>query len=296
VTKEKEANMTTATLSRYDIDVEDVEYLRHGDKPLLARIYKPRGTGPFPLIVDLHGGAWCNKDRTSDAGTDEPLARSGVTVVSLDFRMPPDAGYPASLQDVNYAIRWCKARAAELKTRPDMIGILGVSSGGHQAMLTALRPKDPRYSTLPLPGGTFDAAVRCAVMCWPVIDPLGRYQYAKENQNGPLKKQADNWVQCHDLYWQRGEADMEEANPTRLLERGEKVPLPPVIYIQGAADVAHPVPNRERFIANYRKAGGRVELHLFEGMGEAFITNDPNSPQARAAVEKIIEFVHREIR
>jgi len=90
-------------------------------------------------------------------------------------------------------------------------------------------------------------------------------------------------------------ADMEEANPTRLLERGEKVPLPPVIYIQGAADVAHPVPNRERFIANYRKAGGRVELHLFEGMGEAFITNDPNSPQARSAVEKIIEFVHREI-
>ncbi len=292
--------MTTAIATQYEIDVEDVEYLRHGDKPLLARIYKPRGTGPFPLIVDLHGGAWCNKDRTSDAGTDEPLAKSGVTVVSLDFRMPPDAGYPASLQDVNYAIRWCKARAGELKTRPDLIGILGVSSGGHQAMLTALRPNDPRYSALPLPDTAVssaapDASVRCAVMCWPVIDPLGRYQYAKSSQSGPLKKQADNWVQCHDQYWRDGEAAMAEGNPTLLLERGEKTPLPPVIYIQGTADVAHPVPNRERFIANYRKAGGRVELHLFEGMGEAFITNDPDSAQARSAVEKIIEFVHREI-
>jgi hypothetical protein len=105
--------MTTAVLSRYEIDVEDVEYLRHDNKSLLARIYKPRGAGPFPLIVDLHGGAWCKKDRTADAGTDEPLARSGVVVVALDFRMPPDAGYPASLADINYAIRWCKARAAD---------------------------------------------------------------------------------------------------------------------------------------------------------------------------------------
>ena len=46
----------------YDIDVEDVEYLRHGDKPLLARLFKPKGAGPFPLMVDLHGGAWCNGD------------------------------------------------------------------------------------------------------------------------------------------------------------------------------------------------------------------------------------------
>src|SRR4249920_1770716 len=97
---EMEQAMTTATLTRYEIDVEDVEYIRHGNKPLLARVYKPRGTGPFPLIIDLHGGAWCSKDRTSDAGTDEPLARSGVVVASLDFRMPPEAGYPASLADI----------------------------------------------------------------------------------------------------------------------------------------------------------------------------------------------------
>jgi acetyl esterase len=287
--------MNTATLTRHEIDVEDVEYLRHGDKPLLARVYKPRGAGPFPLIIDLHGGAWCNKDRTSDAGTDEPLAKSGVTVVSLDFRMPPQAGYPASLQDVNYAIRWCKARAQELKTRPDMIGILGVSSGGHQAMLTAMRPADPRYGALPLQGKAADATVRAVVLCWPVIDPLGRYQYAKTNQNGSIKKQADNWVQCHDQYWAASEAAMEEANPTRLLERGEKTPLPPVIYLQGTADVAHPVEYRDRFIANYRKAGGKVELHLFEGMGEAFITTDATSPAAKSAIEKIIEFVHRAI-
>jgi acetyl esterase/lipase len=291
--------MTTTELASHAIDVSDIEYLRHGDKALLARVYRPRGTGPFPIIVDLHGGAWCKKDRMSDAGTDEPLAKSGVIVVALDFRMPPDAGYPASLIDVNYAIRWCKAHAAEWGGRADRVGILGVSSGGHQAMLAAMRPNDARYAALPLPGKqAFDAGIHCAVMCWPVIDPLGRYRYAKAAQAGAdakLKKAADEWVACHDKYW-GSEAAMAEGNPTQALVRGEKVELPPVVYIQGLADIAHPKPNREQFIASYRKAGGRVELHTFEGVGEAFITTDPNSQAARDAIDKIIEFVHREMR
>jgi len=290
--------MTTAELTTYAIDVTDIEYLRHGDKPLLARLYKPRGTGPFPIIVDLHGGAWCKKDRMSDAGTDEPLAKSGVIVVALDFRMPPDAGYPASLADVNYAIRWCKAHAAEWNGRADRVGVLGVSSGGHQAMLAAMRPADMRYAALPLAGkSAVDAKVHCAVMCWPVIDPLGRYQYAKAAQKGndeKLKKSADEWVICHDKYW-GSEAAMTEGNPTLALERGEKTDLPPVLYLQGTADIAHPKPNRDQFIASYRKAGGRVDLHLFEGVGEAFITNDPTSQAARDAIDRIVEFVHREM-
>ena len=289
--------MTADVMTRYEIDVEDVEYLRHGDKQLLARIYKPRGAGPFPLVIDLHGGAWCAKDRTSDAGTDEPLARSGVVVVALDFRMPPEAKYPASLADINYAIRWCKARAAELRSRANKVGILGVSSGGHQAMLAAMRPQDSRYAAVKLTGNAaIDASLRAVVLCWPVIDPLGRYTYAKDlKARGEHLKQSENWVACHDKYWS-DEAEMTEGNPTLALERGEAVQMPPVLYIQGTADLAHPKPNRERFIASYRKAGGQVELHLFEGVGEAFITNDPNSPQAHEAIEKIIEFVHRELR
>lgn len=282
----------------FEIDVKDVEYLRHGDQPLLARVYVPRGDGPFPLVIDLHGGAWCNKDRTSDEGTDKPLAQSGVVVASLDFRMPPAARYPASLQDVNYAVRWFKLHAREFKINPQRVGILGVSSGGHQAMLTALRPRDGVFATLPLANATaIDASVQCAIMCWPVIDPLGRYEYAKKHltsKDATLRKQAENWTACHDKYWP-SLADMAEANPLRVIQRGEPVDMPPVIYIQGTADVAHPAPMREAFIRDYKKAGGRVEQHLFKGVGEAFITTDPDSPQAHAAIAKIIDYVQREL-
>lgn len=282
----------------YEVDAQDVEFLRHGPKPLMARLFKPRGTGPFPLLVDLHGGAWCRGDRLNDTAINEPVAASGVVVAALDFRMPPDAGYPASLADINYAIRWLKTRAKELGTRPDGVGILGVSSGAHQAMLLAMRPRDPRYAAIALPVGaaTVDASVRCVVLCWPVIDPLARYRYAKKLKEGgtPYPDVVDRVLPAHDEYWRTEEA-MAEGNPVLALERGERVELPPALYLQGTRDVAHPRADLDRFVAQYRKAGGRVDLELFDGETEGFINKNPDSPAARRAIDAIIEFVHKEL-
>jgi acetyl esterase len=290
--------MTFEAPTTYEIEVADVEYVRHGEKALLARLFKPRGRGPFPLIVELHGGAWCHGDRLNDTLINEALAKTGVLVMALDFRMPPEAPYPASLADINYAIRWLKTRAADMGGRSDLVGVLGVSSGGHQGMLAAMRPRDPRYSALPLSGGAaFDASLRFAVMCWPVIDPLGRYHYAKRLKEGgkPYPDLVDQVLPCHDQYWQT-EAAMAEGSPVLALERGERVELPPVLYLQGTRDVAHPRPDLERFVAQYRKAGGQVELELFDGEGQAFITRNPSSPNAGKAIERIIEFVHKQVR
>ena len=280
----------------YELDVEDVEYVRHGDRPLLARLFTPRGTGPFPLIIQLHGGAWCRGDRLNDTLVNEQLAKSGLVVAALDFRMPPEAPYPASLADINYAIRWLKARAAQLRSRPDRVGILGGSSGAHQAMLAAMRPHDPRYSTLLLPSGAVpvDASVTGVVLCWPVIDPLGRYQYAKTLIESGKPYPVEEVLSCHHQYWQTEEA-MAEGSPLRAMERGERVDLPPVLCIQGTLDVVHPRIHLDQFVMQYRKAGGQITLELFEGEAEVFITRNQSSLAAVRAVEKIIEFFHKEM-
>jgi acetyl esterase/lipase len=284
---------------RHDIEIQDVEYRRHDGVPLLARLYRPQGAGPFPIMVELHGGAWCRLDRLADAVIHEPLARSGVIVAALDFRQPPVAPYPASLQDIHYAIRWLKARAAELGSRPDLVGSMGNSSGGHQAMLLAMRPFDPRYAALPDPPGApaLDATVRCVVMTSPVIDPLGRYHYARQLKAGgpPYPPVVDEVLPCHDAYWQ-SEAAMADGCPALALERGEPVQLPPVLYLQGTEDVAHPRPHLDRFVAAYRKAGGLVDLELFDGEGQGFIMRKPGSPASNRAIELIIEFVHKQMR
>jgi len=281
----------------YAIEVADVEYLRHDGQPLLARLFKPQGAGPFPTVVEVHGGAWCLMDRTHDAPVNEPLARSGVIVVALDFRVPPVAPYPASMADINYGIRWAKRHVRELGGRPDWIGLMGSSSGGHQAMLAAMRPDDSRYCSIALKteGPQVDATVNCVVMLWPVIDPLGRYQYAKELKAAgkPYPEVVDLVLPLHDKYW-KDEAEMAEGNPTRALERGERAMLPPALYIQGTRDVAHPRPHLERFVAAYRKAGGRLELELFDDVAEGFIVRQPAAPASAQAIEKIIAFVHRQ--
>src|SRR5438067_12382490 len=136
--------------TRPEIRVEDVEYQRQGGKALLARVYRPAGTGPFPAVVQVHGGAWTSKDRTDNDFISRAFAESGILVASLDFRMPPEAPYPASLADINLGIRWLKARARTYGSRPDWVGIFGTSSGGHQVVLAAMRPGDPPYAALPV--------------------------------------------------------------------------------------------------------------------------------------------------
>jgi acetyl esterase/lipase len=282
-----------------DFAVEDVEYLRHGATPLVMRLYRPRGAGPFPLMVELHGGAWCRSDRLADKVIHEALAKSGVVVAAPDWRQPPVAPYPASFQDIHYAIRWLKARAPELGSRPDLVGSMGNSSGGHQAMLLAMRPFDPRYRALPLPAGApaVDATVRCVILTSPVIDPLGRYRYAKElkAKGQPYPALVDEVIPCHDAYWGT-EAAMAEGSPALALEKGEPVELPPILYLQGADDLAHPRPHLDRFVAAYRKAGGVVELELFPGEGQGFIMRKVGAPASNRALEMIVEFVHKQIR
>src|SRR3972149_7980520 len=92
--------------NRNEIKVWDVEFRRDPVRTLMARIYQPQGDGPFPALLDLHGGAWNNQDRTANAPMDESFARSGLLVVAIDMRRAPEAPDPASGQDANYGGRW----------------------------------------------------------------------------------------------------------------------------------------------------------------------------------------------
>src|SRR3974377_824667 len=130
---------------------EDLEYLRpEGGAPLLARYYRPEGTGPFPAVLEVHGGAWTSGDRLNNVAIGEHLAGHGIVLLSIAFRMPPAVRYPETVADINFGIRYLKANAERFATRSELVGGLGTSSGGHLLLLNALRPRDPRYAPIPL--------------------------------------------------------------------------------------------------------------------------------------------------
>jgi acetyl esterase/lipase len=289
--------MTTAVLEAKttQFDVDEVEYLRHGAKPLLATIYKPRGAGPFPALVECHGGAWCQSDRMTEKLRHQYMASHGIVSVALDFRSGNEDPYPASVQDINYAVRWTKLHARELKTRPDLVGLSGQSSGGHLAMLVAMRPHDPRYAAIALPAGSpaHDATVRCVIMSWPVINPFSRYRMAK-------REKLDSIIARHDSYW-RTEDAMAEGNPTMALERGEKVLTPPAVWYQSHGDKVHDYRDPEspfdgnepqRFCANYRKAGGSIDLVYIDMVRQA---GSPDLSKAGDMFDRMVAFVGRHV-
>ena len=138
--------------AKFEIKVSEVEFRRNAaGRMLMARIYQPDGAGPFPTMLDLHGGAWNGKDRLAEEPMDRALAASGVLVVAIDMTLAPEAPYPACVQDANYGVRWLKWKAPSWGGDPSKMGVYGSSSGGHVAELLSMRPRDARYNAIALP-------------------------------------------------------------------------------------------------------------------------------------------------
>jgi acetyl esterase len=273
--------------SHFEIKTWDVEFRRAPKRTLMARIYQPQGAGPFPVLLDLHGGAWNNKDRTANTMMDESLARTGILVVAIDLTRAPEAPYPASVQDANYGVRWLKFKAREWNGDAATIGALGSSSGGHEVELLALRPNDPRYNAIKLAEAPhLDATVNYIATRSPVSNPYERYLNAE-------RLGRDEMMQNSKSYFNPWET-IHEANPQEILDRGEKVTLPPLLIMQGELDDNVRPAVQEKFANSYRSAGGDCQYELFAGCEHLWI-DEPGLMTDRAH-EMVKSFIAKQLR
>src|SRR5207302_8548979 len=176
--------------AKVELTVSEVEMRRNSaGRMLMARIYRPKGAGPFPTVLDLHGGAWNAKDRHAEEPMNRSLASSGLLVVAIDMTLASEAPYPACVQDANYGVRWLKSKAASWNGDPSKLGIYGSSSGGHVAELLVMRPHDSRYNAIPLAAApNVDATVAYAAMRSPVSNTFARYENAVRRGNESMIK------------------------------------------------------------------------------------------------------------
>jgi acetyl esterase/lipase len=283
------ASMKTAydPAAKFDLKVSEVEFRRAmSGRMLMARVYQPQGVGPFPTLLDLHGGAWTNKDRLANEPMDRVVAASGVLVVAIDLTLSPEAPYPASVQDANYGVRWLKAKAADWNGEAAPLGVLGSSSGGHVAQLLALRPRDARYGAFPLAGSSgIEATVAYVATRSPISDTEARYQQAE-------KMKREGMIKNNKTYFQPWDS-IVDGNPQRILERREAATLPPMLIMQGALDDNVLPAVQEKFAATYRAAGGECELHVFEGCEHEWVAKP--GPQTDRAHEMVKAFIARNL-
>jgi len=268
--------------ARFDIEVWELEFRRTPARTLMARVYQPRGAGPFPTLLDLHGGAWNNKDRLANKPMDEALAKSGVLVVAIDMTLAPEAPYPANVQDANYGVRWLKSKAKEWNGDPDRLGVLGSSSGGHIAQLLAMHPHDPRYNAHPLSAAQgVDATIAYVATRAPISDPYARYQQAEKMQRAEMMQKSKTYFDPWEL--------VHEGNPQHILDRREAVSLPPMLIMHGALDDNVLPALQEKFAASYRAAGGSCQLEIFEGCEHEWVSQPgPQTDRSHAVVKAFV--------
>jgi acetyl esterase/lipase len=273
--------------AKLDLKVTEVELRRAvSGRMLMARVYQPQGVGPFPTLLDLHGGAWNNKDRFANEPMDRAVAASGVLVVAIDLTLAPEAPYPASVQDGNHGVRWLKSKAAEWNGEASNLGVLGSSSGGHVAELLGMRPRDLRYNAIPLAGDAkVDATVAYVATRSPISDTVARFQQAE-------KMQRENMIKNNKTYFRPWET-IVESNPQGILDRREPVTLPPLLIMQGALDDNVLPAVQEKFAASYRAAGGECELTVFEGCEHEWVAKP--GPQTDRAHEMVKAFIARNL-
>jgi acetyl esterase len=126
-----------------------------------------------------------------------------------------------------------KAHASEFNASPDSVGGAGASSGGHTLMPAAMRPDDPRHTTLSSSDvDDHDGKVAYAIAGSPLLDSYARYQYAQGIENNNLMAITENYFLNEDA--------LQEGSPQGILERGEDAALPPLLIIQGTAGHEHP--------------------------------------------------------
>lgn len=268
---------------RFDVNVSEIEFRRTAaGRVLMARIYQPKGSGPFPTVLDLHGGAWNAKNRTAEEPMDRALASSGLLVVAIDMTLAAEAPYPACVQDANYGVRWIKSKAASWNGDPAKMGVYGSSSGGHVAELLGMRPRDPRYNAIPLPDApNVDATVAYVAMRSPISDPVARFENAR-------RLQRETMIQNHTTFFKPWET-IYESSPQQILERHEKVSLVPLLIMQGALDDNVLPAVQERFAKSYQAAGGRCQYELFEGCEHEWVAQPgPQTDRAREIVKAFI--------
>jgi acetyl esterase/lipase len=273
--------------AKFDLTVSELEYRRNAKgRSLLARIYQPSGSGPFPVVLDLHGGAWNTKDRRAEEPFDRALAAAGALVVAVDLTLAPEAPYPACVQDANYALRWLKARAKTWNGDASRIGLFGSSSGGHVAELLALRPNDARYNAIPLveaPG--LRASMDYVMMRSPISNTFARFENAQA-------RKVDSMIKSNTTFFVPW-GSIHEANPQEILDRKEDVTLKPFLIMEGALDNNMLPAFQTKFVESYRAAGGSCDYTIFEGCEHEWVAKP--GPQTDRAHEMAKAFIARHV-
>lgn len=228
-------------------------------------LYLPRGKGPFPLVINIHGGGFMmgSKDML-DAPIAEALLAKGIAVASIDYRLSGEARFPAAIEDAKAAVRFLRANAANYHLDQERFLVFGQSAGGNLASLVGTTGNAAVFDN-PALGNPGVSSRVVAVIDWfgpsdfSQMDNQARQQGCTPDHDmadspeskylgAPIKTVPDK---------------VRAANPITYIDAGD----PPFLLQKGSEDCMVPV-GQSQMLADALRAGKvPVAIEMLEGAG-----------------------------
>ncbi len=250
---------------------EDVAYVEDVDVDgVPCRLYLPEGaTG---LVVFLHGGGFVFGDiDTHDAQSRRIANRTGLAVLAVDYRRPPEHRFPSAPDDVDKVVPWLLVNAPAMGIDISRVVVLGDSAGANLALVAALRNPNIFAAT---------------VLVYPFIDPTGRFHHAERDNNG-LTSGEGAW------YWQQYAARPEDLGDPDLapIESDRLGTLPPTLVVAADQDILYD--EDVELARRIDQAGGTVDLSTYAGLVHGFWRQPALFDAAEESLAEIAEFLDR---
>ncbi len=244
-----------------------------------VRVYTPAGNGPFPVLVYYHGGGFVIGDLESHDGVCRLLTNgAGCVTVAVDYRLAPEAKFPAAVDDCYAATRWVSENAAQLNADPNRLAVGGDSAGGNLAAVISILARDRKTPKIVF-----------QLLIYPATDITCSAPSHKTNTEYILTPADIRWFMGHYL-----RSDDDKRNPLASpLFTASFNGLPPALIITAEFDPLRD--EGEDYGRKLREAGVPVQVSRYEGMVHGFVSmNDmidkgkQGIAEAAAALEKAL--------
>ncbi|HWV80217.1 MAG TPA: alpha/beta hydrolase [Hyphomicrobiaceae bacterium] len=245
-----------------------------GEIPL--RLYRGQGVDtskPQPALIYYHGGGWVLGNLDSHDGVCRDIANAAeCTVVAVDYRLAPEAKFPAAADDAIAAAQWIHDNAADLGVDRTRLAVGGDSAGGNLSAVVALHARDNGGPNLKL-----------QVLIYPSADMSSVYpSYEEFAEQLPLTRTTMDWFV--DLYLNSREKDAKDWRASPLHAKS-LAGLPPAFVITAAMDPLRD--EGEEFARALMKAEVPVEVKRFDGQIHGFLTMGRIIKDSQTAVADI---------
>lgn len=243
------------------VEKRNIVYESYGNRELHLDIFSPvqKVKKIYPGIILVHGGGWRSGDRSMEIPMAQKIASCGYITAVVEYRLSPEAKYPASIYDLKSAIRWMRANAVKYNIDAKKIGAYGCSSGGHLVSLLGVTNGNKKYdgvgSNLQYP-----STLQAVVNIDGILDFTDPAESGKDND--PQKPSVGKlWLG----YSFKENPDIwREASPLNYVEKN----APPFLFINSSLDRFHA--GREQFIAKLNSFNIYSEVHTIQNTPHPF--------------------------